>query len=52
MSLYLIIISGFSCRGKTVLAKKVGKRFLLLAIGRVDTTNFEDIDREAIFNII
>ncbi len=32
----LIIISGFSCTGKTVLAKKIGKRFSLPAIGRDD----------------
>ena len=32
----LIIISGFSCTGKTTLAKKIGKYFSLPAIGRDD----------------
>ena len=32
----LIIISGFSCTGKTALAKKIGEHFSLPAIGRDD----------------
>ena len=30
----LIIVSGFSCTGKTALAKKIGEHFSLPAIGR------------------
>ena len=32
----LIIVSGFSCTGKTALARKIGKHFSLPAIGRDD----------------
>lgn len=36
MTSTLIIISGFSCTGKTTLAKNIGKRFDLPVIGRDD----------------